>query len=84
MSTQWRRKVAPAKAPPPPPTLKVDEDENDFPMARIDFVRVGSAHVVCDPGHEELVAALLRKLAARLAERYGPAAAAEQVEIVEK
>ena len=53
-------------------SVVIIEEENNNPFAHIDFVRVGSAHAVCEPHQDAENIDLLRRLSAHILLRYQP------------
>ncbi len=53
-------------------SVVIIEEENNYPFAHIDFVRVGSAHAVCEPHQDAENIDLLRRLSAHILHRYQP------------
>lgn len=57
----------------------IQEDENDFPFAQATFVRIGSAHIVCNSQMDSDAAALLARICGELMKTYQPDAPAAKV-----
>lgn len=53
-------------------SVTVVEAENDFPFESIDFVRIGSAHTVCEPSQDDENADLLLRASTHIMSRYEP------------
>lgn len=51
---------------------QVIEAENHFPFASIDYLRVGSAHAVCEPEQDDEHIELLLRITSHLMSRYEP------------
>lgn len=53
-------------------SVVIIEEENNYPFAHIDFVRVGSAHAVCEPHQDAENIDLLRRVSTHILHRYQP------------
>lgn len=53
-------------------SVVIIEEENNYPFSHIDFVRVGSAHAVCEPHQDAENIDLLRRVSAHILHRYQP------------
>ena len=81
-SASWSKKATPTASGS---GIRVVESENDFPMQRIDRIRVGSAHVVVrDDVMTEVAMNVMRSLARQINGQFDPAAADQMVEVVAK
>ena len=54
------------------PAITVVEEENHYPFEHITFMRVGSAHAVCDPGQDEENLNLMLRVSTHIMSRYEP------------
>jgi hypothetical protein len=61
------------------PTIKVVESENDFPIAKVTHITVGSAHAVA---RDSRVAATLLQITQKLVERWHGAGPIPAIEVL--
>lgn len=81
-SSSWSEKVAPTSSGS---GIRVVESENNFPMERIDRIRIGSAHVVVrDDVMAEAATNVMQSLVRQINGQFDPATADQMVEIVAK
>jgi len=64
--------------------IKIVNEENDFEFSSLSFIRVGSAHQVCEPIQDQENADLLERIINHLMRQYEPAADPQQVVIQHK
>jgi hypothetical protein len=69
MSTSFTDRVK-SRTSQPTQSVTIVEAENDFAFESIDFVRIGSAHTVCDPSQDDENANLLLRVS--IMRRYEP------------
>jgi len=80
-----RTGTRPATEPSGNTGVKVVEQENDFPFARVTVMRVGSAHVVVHDEQQELAAIrAMRSVSDQINAWFDPDARGEPVEIARK
>jgi hypothetical protein len=74
VSTQFADRVKSRKSPTvsSAPSVHIVAAENDFPFARINFLRVGSAHTECEPAHDEANIDLMLRISTHIMSRYEP------------
>ena len=56
----------------PASSPRVIEEENHYPFAYIDYLRVGSAHAVCEPGQDDEQVELMLRISTHIMSRYEP------------
>ena len=71
MSTSFTDRVK-SRASQPAQSVTVVEEENDFPFESIDFIRIGSAHTLCDLSQDDENADLLLRVSSHIMSRYEP------------
>jgi hypothetical protein len=64
--------------------VRIVEEENDFPFASLDFIRVGSAHNVSKPENDAVNANLLERIANHVMGIFQPESLPVKIEIEKK
>jgi len=65
-------------------SIKVKEEENDFPIAKPNFMRIGAAHAVEHKNDRELLVRLLGKFVQDINGSFDPTATNNEIKIEEK
>ncbi|WP_339743724.1 hypothetical protein [uncultured Rubinisphaera sp.] len=61
--------------------ITIKEEENDFPLETVSYLRIGSAHAEASPEIEESLQEFLSRVRDEVAETYEPDAVGQDVEI---
>lgn len=69
--TPFTDRIKPRNAQSSEP-VKIVEEENDFPFAYIDYLRIGAAHAVCEPSQDAEHIDLLLRISTHTMRRYEP------------
>lgn len=72
------------KAGKPASNIKIVEEENDFPIAKPNYMRIGSAHAVERGSDRDALTALLKKFADAINTQFGQSAETNTIQIEEK
>lgn len=64
--------------------VKIVEEENDFPIAKPNYMRIGSAHAVERGSDREALIALLQKFADTINTQFGQSAESNTIVVEEK
>lgn len=82
-SSDWTEKISPVESDDG--TFTFDLESSDFPMARIDRIRIGSAVVtVRNDDVKQVAADVMRSLVRQVNGQFAPTAAAQPIEIYAK